>query len=340
MEKLLITKTDINEFYNIGANIDQSRTDPNINRAQITDLQPILGASLYYDLINNALLAKVIKIGDPLSDPFSSIAFNDDSEFLQKIKIPINATDLYVFFSTNMAGSGNPSMMMGLWTIDGAGDPDAETSTFVPTQYLNRGFWRSITGQVFVLNELRGLSLQVLDKLNVDSMYMGRSTKQLYEEDAFYTSSQPPSWTKYTANDYMGRFAFPDPNGEIYFPDPKYYDLFFGTIYEYNGNDIYFRGIYPMLCAYAYARLLEINQVHITRAGVGNKESEFSTQEEAAQLQQQIRNARGDAILLRGELEMFLESNISTYDLWERTGEKKTAFNITPVKGYPSIKQY
>ena len=52
-EILLITETDLREFWSVGKNVPKERINPQILRAQQSDLKPFLGGSLYYDFVTN-----------------------------------------------------------------------------------------------------------------------------------------------------------------------------------------------------------------------------------------------------------------------------------------------
>ena len=69
-EKLLITKEDIAEKYWLGKNIDLSRINNHILRAQQSDLKPLLGEYLYWDVLNNsATPANAMLINGGFYDP-------------------------------------------------------------------------------------------------------------------------------------------------------------------------------------------------------------------------------------------------------------------------------
>ena len=54
--------------------------------------------------------------------------------------------------------------------------------------------------------------------------------------------------------------------------DAKYLLIIEGGSYENaNGNTIYFEGLRPALCYFAYARLIENNPLHVTAFGVVKK---------------------------------------------------------------------
>jgi len=52
-EKQLIQLNDINEFWPLSNNIDQSKINANVMRSQAADLQPILGSALYYAFLED-----------------------------------------------------------------------------------------------------------------------------------------------------------------------------------------------------------------------------------------------------------------------------------------------
>ena len=52
-EKQLIFLNDINEFWPLSQNIDQSKINANVMRAQQSDLSPILGSALYHAFIED-----------------------------------------------------------------------------------------------------------------------------------------------------------------------------------------------------------------------------------------------------------------------------------------------
>ena len=52
-ETQLITKADILETWHMGKNLNDDRINPNILRAQQSDLKPFLGDALYHDFITN-----------------------------------------------------------------------------------------------------------------------------------------------------------------------------------------------------------------------------------------------------------------------------------------------
>lgn len=52
-EQRIISKVDINEFFQLDSNIDDSRINPHILRAQQAELKPVLGDALYYAFIED-----------------------------------------------------------------------------------------------------------------------------------------------------------------------------------------------------------------------------------------------------------------------------------------------
>ena len=66
----LITLDDIREVRKIAANYDQDKTDNFIQLAQTQHLRPLIGAGLYYDLLQNITAPNYVKLinGDTYTD--------------------------------------------------------------------------------------------------------------------------------------------------------------------------------------------------------------------------------------------------------------------------------
>ena len=62
--------------------------------------------------------------------------------------------------------------------------------------------------------------------------------------------------------------------------DANYIDLLDGVVYAYQGDNIYFNGIKPMLAAYSYARTLKNIDINVGRGAVVSKSSEQSDKHE------------------------------------------------------------
>jgi len=139
-------------------------------------------------------------------------------------------------------------------------------------------------------------------------------------------------------------YAFIEDYNGTNFATPIYAALFAGKVYKgYDGKDIYFRGVKPMLIAFAYDRLVGGNSIHVTRGGVGKKAKEEVENDTSAEILQMVRSAKSDANQYKHELLDFLNQESANYTLWKGSTEgsgTKTAFNITRSPRHPSIKSY
>ena len=89
-ETLLISRADIAEKYFLGKNIDDSRIDPHILRAQQSDLKALIGEYLYGDVIDNPTTPanELLLNGgqyNPLNKAGSSIYFAGLKDFLVSV---------------------------------------------------------------------------------------------------------------------------------------------------------------------------------------------------------------------------------------------------------------
>jgi hypothetical protein len=116
--------------------------------------------------------------------------------------------------------------------------------------------------------------------------------------------------------------------------DPNIVALLDGVEFENSNNDtVFFGGLKQLLSVYSYRRLVQKDSVFVTRGGVKSKITEESEQETDGQINQEARNARGDAGRLEGEAWEYLDENRDKYPLWDQAPRKnqglKAAFRIT-----------
>ena len=120
--------------------------------------------------------------------------------------------------------------------------------------------------------------------------------------------------------------------------DANYVDLLDGVVYSYQGNDIYFNGIKPMLAAYSYARTLKNIDINVGRGAVVSKSSEQSDKHENTLIYRRKTEAESEALRLQGELEQFLSTKRSDYPLWKDNNKvKKTSFRILKVTRHRQV---
>ena len=98
----------------------------------------------------------------------------------------------------------------------------------------------------------------------------------------------------------------------------KYYDLLFGMTYQIDSLNIEFEGIKPVLSYYAYARLLEIGDIHVTQAGNRVKNDAVSNAMNEDSIKYQAGLARSKAGQYQRELIRFLEETTTHDTLWNK----------------------
>jgi len=117
------------------------------------------------------------------------------------------------------------------------------------------------------------------------------------------------------------------------FTTQKYQDLFQGVDYEYRGHTIYFRGLLPLLCTYAFCRIYDISRVNVVRSGVVTKVTEESDPLQDFQARADKRKALEDSARLEKELLQFLTTKKEDYPLFQyrENIELRTAYNFYRV---------
>ena len=115
--------------------------------------------------------------------------------------------------------------------------------------------------------------------------------------------------------------------------DAKYIDLLDGVVYEYNGHNIYFNGIKPMLAAFSYARTLKNIDINVSRGSVVAKNTEQSEKHENTLIQRRKTEADSEALRLQSELSQFLTTKRNDYPLWvsNMSASKRTSFRVLKV---------
>lgn len=120
----------------------------------------------------------------------------------------------------------------------------------------------------------------------------------------------------------------------------KYQELFDGKDYTFDGKPRLFHGVKPLLCAYAYANILQNNSSHITRAGTVKKLTDESEPETLSHEYQLIRNAMESAAPLASGLRDFLESNKATYPEYQPLSyDQESGLKISRLRS-PKHKYY
>lgn len=95
-----------------------------------------------------------------------------------------------------------------------------------------------------------------------------------------------------------------------------YQSLLNGKSWTYNGQTVYFDGLKPMLCYFTLARLVQNNQVNITRYGVVSKVVPQSQPVDAQVIRHVVNELRSNAMTYKNQVDTFLLNNTSTYYLY------------------------
>lgn len=109
-----------------------------------------------------------------------------------------------------------------------------------------------------------------------------------------------------------------------------------GGEYTNDTHTIFFSGVKALLASWAYARIEKKNSVFVTRGGNVKKETEESIQMTNNEIDAEKSSAESEAIRLQKEVWVFLDTNRTTYPLFETfvTGQnrpKKTSMEIKRV---------
>lgn len=93
----------------------------------------------------------------------------------------------------------------------------------------------------------------------------------------------------------------------------EYQKLINGALWVYNGDNVYFDGIKPMLAYYTLARLVQNNQVNITRYGVVTKVNAQSEPADYQTVTRVVNEMRSNAVGYRLQVDDYLLNNQTVY---------------------------
>ena len=114
-----------------------------------------------------------------------------------------------------------------------------------------------------------------------------------------------------------------------------YQKLFDGESYTYNGGSIYFNGVKPLLCGYAWRRILISTKINVVEDGQVIHTIEESEHLEDFQARANERKVIDDSIRLEGELLQYLVTKRSTYPLFNTKDntyqDNKTSYRFNKV---------
>lgn len=104
-------------------------------------------------------------------------------------------------------------------------------------------------------------------------------------------------------------------------------DIRDGKTYQIDEIEINYQGLKPFLAYHAYARLIQKHGMQVTRFGLVQKESEYSSNVDSKTVATHATDARTIARVYEDDFKLFMEENADTYPEWEtfckKDGPKK-----------------
>ena len=117
------------------------------------------------------------------------------------------------------------------------------------------------------------------------------------------------------------------------FTEQRFTDLYFGVDYTYSSTTIRFNGLAGMLIMYAYKRILNHNQVNLTRYGVKDMITEFSEDTISAKIRSEMVDSNAMALVYQNDAKKFLKTMTADYPEWKDnvTEADKTGFKFIKI---------
>lgn len=108
--------------------------------------------------------------------------------------------------------------------------------------------------------------------------------------------------------------------------------LLTGGGYTHQNKNYEFSGLKAALVFYAYARIIENQNIQVTRFGVVYKNNaDVSERVDEKTLQRLVQQTRNQARVYWDECELFLNRNSIDYPLWLKKSSNKSRINITAI---------
>src|SRR5690349_3547506 len=96
----------------------------------------------------------------------------------------------------------------------------------------------------------------------------------------------------------------------------SYQNLLNGVAYTPNGQSVYFDGLKPMIGYFTLARLIQNNQLNITRYGVVTKVVAQSQPVDPQMIRQVVNEMRSNAMTYKNQVDTYLLQNQTTFTLY------------------------
>lgn len=123
--------------------------------------------------------------------------------------------------------------------------------------------------------------------------------------------------------------------------DSKWTELVSGKSYVYNTRTIYYDGLKPLICYWAFARLLSSHGSAVTRFGVVRKINDLSEPISDEALSRMITQARSTSKFYQTQVVQFLDYNRTIYTTWRasESAPRSGGIKISRVSGYDAVKE-
>ncbi len=113
-----------------------------------------------------------------------------------------------------------------------------------------------------------------------------------------------------------------------------YTDLWYGVDYTFNDKTIRFNGLIAFHIMNAYKRILDHNQLNVTRYGIKSMQTDFSEDTLQVKIRNEMVSSGSMAKVYSSDAEKFIRTKIADYPDWNYNGQtpiKNTAFNFIKI---------
>lgn len=306
----LINKSDIAEFWPISVNLNDSRVDPYILRAEQNNLQSIMSPQLY-----NAFKNAFVK--DFLNNEFE------------------NALAGW----TQFGGAGTAT-----WISNGL---KGVTATLVPVTTLSS---KVLVQQIFTKGLAFKIVANITTSASITFEVVGANKPDFTDAVVIVSAPAVSGELSIdvlagAAYSFVGVRISGIAGGSTSIlklnlkMEDRWYKLFYGDVYKYGSSyDQLFPGVRQLLCAYSYAYVVDNNAIHITRGGVDKKVGEQSENATDKNIASKNQESYSEAIRLEGQFLQWISQKNGPFPEWDGSKPAKNAsvnfFNASRCSKY------
>lgn len=297
----LITLTDIKEFWPISLNMEASRVDPYVVRAEQNNLQSILSPQLYNVLKKN------------FTRDFYNNYFENTLPPWQQVQVAVADVEW-----VNGDANGIAVSLTGV-------APVIMYSKLIYQKVQTHGkpLVLTVTGDTeipFDVEAWGGHKADMSDKVLLNTVIFGPGLTDPIEVpiNPLAQMSYVGFRIRQTVGGGPGKVIIQQAHLKM---EQRLYDLFYGQEYKYGSNYLQlYPGIRQLLCSYAYQYVVDNNAIHVTRGGVNKKVGEQTENATDKNISSKNQEAYSEAIRLEGQFLQWISQANSVYPEW--TGSK------------------